>query len=287
MRRATYLDVLIKHSLWAAANNTPTQSTFNKINALSAASHPFSWQFIVTFTFENRLMQLLSALLLQATDTAIKAVTHAVAPPPEKISLFHLLQEGGVLMIPLLLCSLLLVYVFVERFLVIRKAGSIENRFMVQVREQVMKRNIDGAKAACRMSNTPVARIIEKGLSVAGKPLDFVEKSMENTGKLEVYKLERNLSILSTIAGIAPIFGFLGTIAGMIILFFNVQHQGFSLETIAGGIYTKMVTSACGLIIGLLAYVGNAYLNAQINKQVNRMEAASVEFLDILMETTA
>jgi biopolymer transport protein ExbB len=98
--------------------------------------------------------------------------------------------------------------------------------------------------------------------------------------------MERNLSILSTIAGIAPIFGFLGTIAGMIILFFNVQHQGFSLETIAGGIYTKMVTSAAGLIIGLLAYVGNAYLNAQINKNVHQMEAASVEFLDIVMETS-
>ncbi len=190
-------------------------------------------------------------------------------------------------MIPLLLCSLILVYVFVERLLVIRKAGNIEDRFMLQVRDQVMKNNIDGAKGACRMSNASIARMVEKGLNVAHKPLDYVEKSMENTGKLEVYKMERNLSILSTIAGIAPIFGFLGTIAGMIILFFNVQHQGFSLETIAGGIYTKMVTSACGLIIGLLAYVGNAYLNAQINKNVNRMEAASVEFLDILMETTA
>ena len=190
-------------------------------------------------------------------------------------------------MIPLLLCSLVLVYVFVERLLVIRKAAAVDNNFMVNVRDQVMKNNIEGAKATCKMSNTPVARLIEKGLALVNKPFDYIEKSMENTGKLEVYKLERNLSILSTIAGIAPIFGFLGTIAGMIILFFNVQHQGFSLETIAGGIYTKMVTSACGLIIGLLAFVGNAYLNAQINKNVNRMEAASVEFLDILMEASA
>jgi biopolymer transport protein ExbB len=107
---------------------------------------------------------------------------------------------------------------------------------------------------------------------------------MENAGKLEVYQLEKNLCILSTIAGIAPMFGFLGTIAGMIILFFNIQHQGFSLENIAGGIYTKMVTSAVGLIIGLMAYVAHNYLNAQINKNVNRMETASVEFLDILQE---
>ncbi len=232
-------------------------------------------------------MLLLTSLLLQATDTAHKAIAQAPAAAPEKISLFHLLQEGGALMIPLLLCSLILVYVFVERLLVIRKAAAVDNNFMVNVRDQVMKNNIEGAKATCKMSNTPVARIIEKGLALVNKPFDYIEKSMENTGKLEVYKLERNLSILSTIAGIAPIFGFLGTIAGMIILFFNVQHQGFSLETIAGGIYTKMVTSACGLIIGLLAFVGNAYLNAQINKNVNRMEAASVEFLDILMEASA
>ncbi|MBC7554743.1 MAG: MotA/TolQ/ExbB proton channel family protein [Taibaiella sp.] len=231
-------------------------------------------------------MHLISVLLLQATDTAVKAVTQAATPTPEKISLFHLLREGGLLMIPLLLCSLILVYVFVERLLVIKKAGAVDEKFIMRIREQMVHRNLEGAKGVCRTSNTPVGHIIEKGLNLIDKPYDFVEKSMENTGKLEVYKLERNLTILSTIAGIAPIFGFLGTIAGMIILFFNVQHQGFSLETIAGGIYTKMVTSAVGLIIGLLAYVGHAYLNAQINKNVNRMEAASVEFLDIVMEIT-
>lgn len=188
-------------------------------------------------------------------------------------------------MIPLLLCSLVLVYVFIERLSVIRKAGAIDDKFIARIREQLVNKNVDGAKAAARMSNTPVARMVEKGLTVVDKPLDYIEKSMENTGKLEVYKLERNLSILSTISGIAPILGFLGTIAGMIILFFNVQHQGFSLETIAGGIYTKMVTSATGLIIGLLAYVGHQYLNAQINKNVNKMESASVDFLDIVMET--
>ena len=189
-------------------------------------------------------------------------------------------------MIPLLFCSLVLVYVFIERLLVIRKAGNIDDKFILRIREQMVNNNMEGAKGVCRTSSTPVAHIIEKGLNHIDKPYEFIERSMENTGKLEVYKLERNLSILSTIAGIAPIFGFLGTIAGMIILFFNVQHQGFSLETIAGGIYTKMVTSAVGLIIGLLAYVGNAYLNAQINKNVNRMETASVEFLDIVLETT-
>lgn len=228
-------------------------------------------------------MNLLAIFLLQA-DTALKAVAAAVPAPTEKISLFSLLKEGGALMIPLLLCSLIMVYVFVERFLAIRKAGNIAPNFMSLIREQIQHNNIEAALALCRNSATPVARVIEKGIGRMNKPTDHVEKIMENTGKLEVYQMERNLSILPTIAGIAPMFGFLGTIAGMIILFFNVQHQGFSLETIAGGIYTKMVTSAMGLIIGLLAYVGNAYLNAQINKQVNRMETAAVDFLDIIQD---
>jgi biopolymer transport protein ExbB len=168
----------------------------------------------------------------------------------------------------------------------IRKASVVDPSFMARIKDQLEAGNKEKAIATCKSVNTPVARVIEKGVSRMGKPIDYIEKSMENTGRLEVYQLEKNLSVLSTIAGIAPIFGFLGTIAGMIILFFNVQHQGFSLETIAGGIYTKMVTSATGLIIGLLAYMGYAYLNTQVNKNVNRMEAASAEFLDFIQDTT-
>jgi len=229
-------------------------------------------------------MSLLSILLLQA-DTAMKAAAQATNVPAEKISLIHLLMEGGALMIPLLLCSIIMVYVFAERLMAIRKASVSDNLFMSRIREQVESGNKAGAIATCKSVNTPLSRIIEKGISRIGKPIDYVEKSMENAGRLEIYQLEKNLSILSTIAGIAPIFGFLGTIAGMIILFFNVQHQGFSLETIAGGIYTKMVTSASGLIIGLLSYVGYAYLNAQINKTVNKIESASAEFLDFVQDT--
>jgi len=226
------------------------------------------------------------ALLLQA-DTGIKAATQVAGPQVEKLSFFHLLMEGGVLMIPLLLCSLLLVYVFVERLLAIRKASADDAVFMPLIRERIKAGNMQEAKSLCRSTNTAVARMIDKGISRIGKPIDHIEKSMESTGKLEVYQMEKNLSILSTLAGIAPMFGFLGTIAGMIILFFNVQHQGFSLETIAGGIYTKMVTSAVGLIIGLLSYVAYNYLNAQINKNVYKMEAAAVEFVDILQDTNA
>jgi len=225
-------------------------------------------------------MTLLSVLLLQA-DTAVKTVADAASVASvEKISLFSLLREGGALMIPLLLCSIIMVYVFVERLMAIRKAAAVDPTLNVRIQQAIETGNTAAAVAACKGNNTPVARVLEKGISRLGKPIEHIEKSMENTGRLEVYQLEKNVSILSTIAGIAPIFGFLGTIAGMIILFFNVQHQGFSLETIAGGIYTKMVTSAVGLIIGLLSYVGYAYLNAQINKAVNRIESASAEFLD-------
>ncbi len=228
-------------------------------------------------------MSLLSILLLQI-DTTLKGVANATTTPAEKISLFNLLKEGGVLMIPLLLCSLLLVYVFVERLLAIRKAAVLDPNFMSRMRDYITDGNLPAAKSLSKNTNSPIARMLDKGLNRIGKPIDNIERSMENTGKLEVYKMEKNLSILSTLAGIAPMFGFLGTIAGMIILFFNVQHQGFSLETIAGGIYTKMVTSAVGLIIGLLSYVAYTYLNAQINKNVNKMEEATVEFLDILQE---
>jgi biopolymer transport protein ExbB len=231
-------------------------------------------------------------ILLQATqsvnavpaDSLTKAAQQEAAASVEKISLFHLLMEGGALMIPLLLCSIILVYVFVERLLAIRKASVVDPSFMGRIKDQIESNNYTAATATCKAANNPLARVIEKGVSRIGKPLDYVEKSMENAGRLELYSMEKNLSVLTTIAGIAPIIGFLGTIAGMIILFFNVQHQGFSLETIAGGIYTKMVTSASGLIIGLLSYVSNAYLNAQINKQVNRIESASVEFLDFVQD---
>lgn len=230
------------------------------------------------------LLQAATAAQPPATDSLTNLAQQEAIASTEQISLFNLLMEGGVLMIPLLLCSIIMVYVFVERFLAIRKATVVDPSFMGRIKDQVEGGNTAAAISTCKTANNALSRVVEKGVSRIGKPIEQIEKSMENTGKLEVYKLERNLSILTTIAGIAPMFGFLGTIAGMIILFFNVQHQGFDINSIAGGIYTKMVTSATGLIIGLLAYVGYTYLNAQINKQVNRIESASVEFLDFVQD---
>jgi biopolymer transport protein ExbB len=223
------------------------------------------------------------SLLLQ-TDTSALTAASAQAAAPDKISLFYLLKEGGVLMIPLFICSIVMVYVFVERWLAIRKATGNDAAFMMRIREQMQAGNLEAAKALCRNTPGPESKMVEKGLSRIGKPIDQIEKSMENTGKLEIYQLEKNLSILSTLASIAPMFGFLGTIFGMIVLFFDIQHKGFLLENFAGGIYTKMVTSAVGLIIGLLSYIAYKYLNAQLNRKVYRMEAATGEFLDILQE---
>jgi biopolymer transport protein ExbB len=208
----------------------------------------------------------------------------SMVQPEQTLSLWNLLMEGGILMIPLLLCSILAVYIFIERLISIKKAGNVSPDFMSRVKEKLAEGNISGAINVAKSFEGAVPNVILKGLKRIGKPVDHIEKSMENAGKLEVYQMEKNMSILSTIAGIAPMFGFLGTIAGMIILFFSIQHQGFEIGNLAGGIYTKMVTSATGLIIGLLSYVGYNYLNAQINKNVNKIESASNDLLDILHE---
>lgn len=218
-------------------------------------------------------MAFLQTILLQANQEATKVA---------ELSLFELLKEGGLLMIPIAICSIIMCVVFIERFLYIKSLSKLDPYFNNKIKEQLENDNKAGAISICKNTQHPIARMIEKGIQRMDKPYEQIEKSMEQVGKLEVYQMEKNTSILSTIAGIAPMFGFLGTIAGMIILFFNIQHDGFSLEHIAGGIYTKMVTSAVGLIIGLLSYVAYNYINAQINKAVNKMEAAAADFLDTI-----
>lgn len=215
-----------------------------------------------------------------AMPQAISITT--VVKPEETLSLWNLLVEGGILMIPLLLCSVIAVYIFVERLIAIRKVGKTPSDFMSRIKEKLAEGNVTGAQNVAKSFDGAVPNVILKGLKRIGKPVDHIEKSMENAGKLEVYQMEKNMGVLSTIAGIAPMFGFLGTIAGMIILFFSIQHQGFEIGNLAGGIYTKMVTSATGLIIGLMSYLGYNYLNAQINKNVNKIETASNDLIDML-----
>ena len=205
----------------------------------------------------------------------------------DKISLLSLLQKGGWIMYPLYFLLVIAIFVFIERVLAIKKAGTMDPKFMFIIKDHILSGNIDAAKSMAKNADNPVAKMIEKGIIRIGKPIESVEKSMENVGKLEMYSMERNLNILSLIAGIAPMFGFLGTIVGMVQLFYGIASTGeYTLNTIAGGIYTKMTTSATGLIIGLIAYVGHNYLSTQIDKAANKMETASADFLDILQETT-
>jgi biopolymer transport protein ExbB len=224
--------------------------------------------------------------LLQ-TDTIQKALGAVTASAPEKISMLSLLEKGGWIMYPLYFLLVAAIYVFVERLLAINKASRIEPNFMNIIRDNIVTGNVQAARNLAKNTNSPVARMIDKGIQRIGKPLDAIEKSMENVGRLEMYNMEKNLSILSLISGIAPMFGFLGTIIGMVQLFYGIASTGeYTLNTIAGGIYTKMITSATGLIIGLIAYVGYNFLSTLIDKTANKMEVASSEFIDILQEPT-
>ena len=232
--------------------------------------------------------------LLQIADTAKQlannvnsAISHADANADGSISLGELLTMGGWLMYPLIGLLLLAIFFFVERWIAIRKAGKIDTNFMNIIRDHIVSGNVSAARSFAKNTNNPVARIIDKGIQRIGKPIDIIEDSMENVGRLEMYNMEKNLSVLSLVYGIAPMVGFLGTIIGMLQLFYRINATGeFTPAAIAGGIYTKMITSASGLIIGLLAYVGYNFLNAQINKVVNKMEASTAEFMDVLQEPT-
>ena len=155
------------------------------------------------------------------------------------------------------------------------------------IRDNIVTGNIAAARNFAKNNNTPVARIIDKGIQRIGKPLDSIEKSMDNVGTLETYKLEKNLGVLSVVSKAAPIFGFVGTLVGMMQLFSSITaSNAFEVSTISGGLYTKIITSITGLVIGLFAYLGYSYLNTQIDKASNKMEAASADFLDLLQEPT-
>jgi len=232
-------------------------------------------------------------LLLQitnpATNTAVDSTANTAANhgPAPSMNVMQMLAAGGAIMIPLALLLVLAIFFFFERFIAIRKASRIEGNFMNIIRDHIFSGNLSAARSLAKNTDNPVAKMIDKGLQRIGKPIDAIEKSMESVGKLEIYRMERNLSVLSLVYGIAPMFGFLGTIIGMLQLFYGINATGeFTPAAIAGGIYTKMITSASGLIIGLLAYVGYNFLTSQINKVVNKMESASAEFIDILQEPT-
>ncbi len=215
------------------------------------------------------------------------SLSTAAASTAKVESVWGMLSKGGPLMIPLGILFALAVYFFIERLMVIRKAGKIDDNFMSIIRDHISNGNIAAARSLTKNTNNPVARMIDKGIQRIGKPIDAIERSMEIVGKLEMYKMEKNLTMLSVIARIAPLFGFVGTIVGLVILlkeFATISNP--SISQIADAMYIKLITSASGLIIGMLAYLGHSYLDTQINRTANRMEAASSEFIDVLQEPT-
>jgi biopolymer transport protein ExbB len=227
--------------------------------------------------------------LLQIVDTA-QQVAGAVAnqaAETKNLNLFDILKLGGLLMVPLVILFFITIFVFTERIIAIRKASKIDPNFMNIIRDHIVTGNVVAARSFAKNTDNPVARIIDKGIQRIGKPIDSIEKSMENVGKLELYNMEKNLSILALIAGIAPMFGFLGTIVGMFQLFYSLATTGdFTIQSMANGIYTKVISSAVGLIIGLIAFIMHSYLVSQVDKTANKMEASSAEFVDVLQEPT-
>jgi len=206
------------------------------------------------------------------------------------ISIMELLMNGGVggqVIIAVLFCLLFVaVYIYFERVFAIKAASKMDRNFMNQIKDHVSSGNIPAAKSLCIQQNSPVSRLTEKGISRIGSPLDDINTAIENAGRLEVYKLEKNVSILATIAGAAPMIGFLGTVIGMVLAFHQLATSSGQAEmgTLAEGIYLAMTTTVAGLIVGIIAYMGYNHLVVRTDKVVHQMEATAVDFLDLLNE---
>jgi biopolymer transport protein ExbB len=231
------------------------------------------------------------SLLLQITDTAkhlVDTVNHALQTPTtgeQELRFGDLLVKGGVIMIPIGLLAVLGLIIFFERYFTIRKASKNESNLLIQVRSSILSGNLQSAIAICKNSNSPLGRMLQKGLTRVGRPIKDIEASIENVGKLEVSKLEKNIGILGIIAGIAPMFGFLGTIYGVIKIFYDISQTGnLSISTISGGLYVKMVTAAAGLFVGMIAYICYHVLNMMVDKVILTLETEAIEFIDLLEE---
>ncbi|MEM9051174.1 MAG: MotA/TolQ/ExbB proton channel family protein [Bacteroidota bacterium] len=205
----------------------------------------------------------------------------------ETLSIWELLQGGGwYIMIPLAALSILAIYIFAERWMAISKAQKEDKDFMNRIKDYVSDGKLEAARSFCQSSNTPIGRMIDKGIARIGKPMDDVSASIENVGKLEVYKLEKGLALLATVAGAAPMIGFLGTVIGMIATFhaMKISDAGVEIAALSGGIMQAMITTVAGLVIGIIAYIAYNTLVVKVDKVVHRMEARSIEFIDLLEE---
>ena len=223
---------------------------------------------------------IITQITMAAQDSA------AVAAEGSTIQLIDIIFKGGIMMIPIFLLSLAAVYIFVERLRTLKQAIASPDEFMTQIKDLVLKGDLSAAKVVCAQSDTPMSRMIEKGLVRIGSSLKNIQASIENVGKIEIYRLEKNLSLLATIAGAAPMLGFLGTVMGMISAFMSIaQEEGaVSPKMLSAGIYEAMVTTAAGLVVGVLAYLAYNYLITRMQKIIHSMEYSSIEFVELLQE---
>lgn len=233
--------------------------------------------------FQSIFLQLVTVPSAGADSTATAGGTGAKVE--HSISLLELLMKGGWVMVPILILSLISIYIMIERYITIRKASRDTGTMMAKVKNLILQGDIKGAKLLCEQTDSPIARMTEKGISRLGRPLKDIESSIEATGKLEVYKLEKNISVLGIISGIAPMLGFVGTISGVIRIFYNIAiEQNISIGAIAEGLYEKMITSAAGLIVGIVAHIGFHYLNLMLDRIIYKMESNALDFIDLLQE---
>ena len=221
-------------------------------------------------------------ILIQATNVAV------ASPEAEEIrlSLWELAKEGGWIMVVLAIFSIIAVYIFSERFITINKATKRDDNFMNVIRECMIEGKLEEAKDLCRQTDTPISRMIEKGISRIGKPLNDIQTAIENVGNLEVSKLEKGVALIGMISGAAPMLGFLGTVTGMIRAFYDMSMAGnnIDIELLSAGIYEAMVTTVGGLFVGILAYIFYNIIVSKIDKVVNLLESKSIEFMDVLNE---
>ncbi len=229
----------------------------------------------------------MGSLLLQGLQNTSAATAEVATTIADKhsLTLWEMIEKGGWVMIPIGFCSLIMFYVLVDRFLTIRAASKVSANFIDRIKEQVATGNIDRARDIAKSENTPAARMIDKGLSRLGAPLADIEVAIENVGKIEIAKLEKNLSLMASVAGAAPMLGFLGTVTGMIQSFMVLANQKtVNVADMAGGIYEAMITTAAGLIVGIMAFFAYNYLSAILNKVIHNMEHVAIDFLDLLQE---
>ncbi|MDK2979063.1 MAG: biopolymer transport protein ExbB [Bacteroidales bacterium] len=218
-------------------------------------------------------------------------VTDSIATANEEageltLSYWELSLKGGWIMIPIVILSIVAVYIFIERYFAIKKASQTDVNFMNKIKDYIHDDKLDSAMALCQSTDSPVARMIEKGLQRIGRPLNDINAAIENVGNLEISKLEKSLPTLATAAGAAPMMGFLGTVMGMIRAFYDMANAGNNIDValLSNGIYTAMVTTVAGLMVGIIAYLAYNILVAKIEKVIFQLEANTSEFMDLLYE---